>query len=149
MIGSLGRAGRLALAGLLAFAVLAIGAALGLYAQDHAVAVGPELLSPRPGAWLGTDALGRDLLARVIQGARVSLVVGGGAALGIVAIGGSLGALRRDCDPMANSALNHCSARTRRDRAWPGRRGHAHGRSHLQGSARVSDTSMAIGSRRW
>jgi hypothetical protein len=56
-------------------------------------AVGPEHLSPGPGAWLGTDALGRDLLARAIQGARVSLAVGGGAALGIVAIGGLLGAL--------------------------------------------------------
>ena len=92
MIGSLGRAGRLALAGLLAFAVLAIGAALGLYAQDHAAAVGPELLSPRPGLWLGTDALGRDLLARVIQGARVSLVVGGvlGGVLGVDVLDGVL-----------------------------------------------------------
>ncbi len=93
MTPRLGLAGRLALAGLLAFGALALGAALGLYARDYAGAVGPELLSPGPGAWLGTDALGRDLLARAIQGARVSLAVGGGAALGIVALGGLLGAL--------------------------------------------------------
>ncbi len=89
----LGVAGRLALAGLVGFALVAVGAALGLYAGEYARAVGPEHLSPGPGAWLGTDALGRDLLARAVQGARVSLAVGGGAALGIVAIGGLLGAL--------------------------------------------------------
>ena len=76
----LGLVGWSALAVVLGFALLALGAALGLYAGDHARAVGPEHLSPRPGVWLGTDALGRDLLARAIQGARVSLAVGGGAA---------------------------------------------------------------------
>lgn len=89
----LGLVGWSALAVVLGFALLALGAALGLYAGDHARAVGPEHLSPRPGVWLGTDALGRDLLARAIQGARVSLAVGGGAALGVVALGGLLGAL--------------------------------------------------------
>lgn len=89
----LGLAGRLALAGLVGFALLALGAALGLYAADFEQAVAREHLSPGPGAWLGTDALGRDLLARTIQGARVSLAVGLGAALGLVAVGTALGAL--------------------------------------------------------
>ncbi len=35
-----------------------------------------SLLPPRPGHWLGTDLLGRDLLSRILYGARVSLLVG-------------------------------------------------------------------------
>src|SRR5438552_8610770 len=42
---------------------------------------------------LGTDALGRDLLSRMIYGARVSMLVGLGAQLIIVAIGVPIGAL--------------------------------------------------------
>jgi len=93
VLGSLGLGGTLALAGLVGFALLALGAMIGLYAQNFEQAVGPEHLSPGPGAWLGTDALGRDLLARTIQGARVSLAVGLGGAVGLVALGTALGAL--------------------------------------------------------
>ena len=42
---------------------------------------------------LGTDALGRDLLSRMIYGARVSMLVGLGAQLIVVAIGVPIGAL--------------------------------------------------------
>ena len=45
----------------------------------------------RPLFVLGTDALGRDLLSRLVWGARVSLAVGLLAALVAVAIGGSVG----------------------------------------------------------
>ena len=48
---------------------------------------GKELLGPNSAFWFGTDELGRDLLSRVIYGARPSLVV----ALMVVAIGGGLG----------------------------------------------------------
>ena len=49
----------------------------------------PGFLDPRAGAfWLGTDGLGRDILARLIEGARVSLLVGVGGA-GIAAIFGT------------------------------------------------------------
>lgn len=48
---------------------------------------GSELLGPNASFWLGTDELGRDLLSRVIYGARPSLVV----ALMVVVIGGGLG----------------------------------------------------------
>lgn len=50
---------------------------------------GKELLGPNSGFWLGTDELGRDLLSRVIYGARPSLVV----AVMVVVIGGGLGIL--------------------------------------------------------
>ncbi len=89
----LGVTGRLALVGLVVFVLLALGAGLGLFARGFEQAVGPEHVGPGPGAWLGTDALGRDLLARTIQATRVSLVVGVGAALGMVGLGALLGAL--------------------------------------------------------
>jgi len=47
---------------------------------------------PGPGHWLGTDALGRDLAARVIHGARVSLAVGTLAAAFALLLGVPLGA---------------------------------------------------------
>jgi peptide/nickel transport system permease protein len=52
-----------------------------------------EALQP-PGRrhWLGTDALGRDLLARLIRGARVSLLVGAGATLLALMAGIAIGA---------------------------------------------------------
>jgi peptide/nickel transport system permease protein len=50
---------------------------------------GKELLGPNSQFWLGTDELGRDLLSRVIYGARPSLIV----ALMVVALGGGLGIL--------------------------------------------------------
>jgi peptide/nickel transport system permease protein len=48
---------------------------------------GKELLAPNAQFWFGTDELGRDLLSRIIYGARPSLVV----ALLVVLIGGGLG----------------------------------------------------------
>ena len=37
--------------------------------------LGGRLLSPGHGHWVGTDALGRDILARTVYGARISLIV--------------------------------------------------------------------------
>ena len=52
----------------------------------------PGYLDPRSGAfWFGTDGLGRDILARLIEGARVSLLVSVGGASIAAVLGTSLG----------------------------------------------------------
>lgn len=50
-----------------------------------------RLLPPSAAHWLGTDQLGRDVFARVVHGARVSLLVGILVALGAVAAGTLIG----------------------------------------------------------
>jgi len=58
--------------------------------------------------WLGTDALGRDLLARVLHGARVSILIGLGAtalALGAGLLLGGAAALRGGLTDLALSRL--------------------------------------------
>jgi peptide/nickel transport system permease protein len=61
--------------------------------DPNSIDLGAILLPPERGHWMGTDALGRDLAARVIHGARVSLAVGLLAALFALLIGVPLGAL--------------------------------------------------------
>ena len=77
----LGALGGLVLAAML---VLALGAdVLAPYGYDEADMFA-RLKPSSTGHWLGTDNLGRDLLSRVIYGARVSLLVGlGGVAFGL------------------------------------------------------------------
>jgi len=54
----------------------------------------PErLLSPSAGHWMGTDELGRDVLSRVLYGARVSLLVGISVVVGAGTLGLLLGSL--------------------------------------------------------
>ncbi|MCB9703575.1 MAG: ABC transporter permease subunit [Myxococcales bacterium] len=89
----LGRAGGAALALLGAFALVAAAAALGLVGADYHGFVAEPYAPPGPGLWLGADALGRDLGARVLQGTRVSLLVGVVASLLTLALGGLLGGL--------------------------------------------------------
>lgn len=78
---------------------------LGLLALALATALGPWALgldplridpaavytAPSAAHWLGTDELGRDVLARLLAGGRVSLGIGLLAALGSVALGAALG----------------------------------------------------------
>ena len=58
-------------------------------AQNSAV----RLQGPSGTHWLGTDLYGRDMLARVIYGGRVSLSVGFSAVVGALIVGGLLGAV--------------------------------------------------------
>lgn len=82
-------AGAAVLLAIVLVAVLAPGLGAGdPYATDLAARLEP----PRPGHLLGQDTLGRDVLARVAYGARISLAVGA-AAVGLsLLIGVALGA---------------------------------------------------------
>jgi peptide/nickel transport system permease protein len=69
---------KMALSGALVVAamfVLALCAPL-LPGDPGAVDISRQLQPPGPGAWLGTDDLGRDVLLRIAYGARISLLVG-------------------------------------------------------------------------
>ena len=52
-----------------------------------------RLLPPGAGHWMGTDELGRDILSRIIFGARISMLVGASVVLGSGLIGLALGSL--------------------------------------------------------
>lgn len=82
------RAGRIGLAGLLLVLGMALTAGW-LFPGDPQAIVGPARLPPfqDPAHWLGTDRLGRDVLAELFHGARVSLLVGTAAAVLAVGIG--------------------------------------------------------------
>jgi peptide/nickel transport system permease protein len=82
------RAGRIGLAGLLLVLGMALTAGW-LFPGDPQAIAGPAQLPPfqDPAHWLGTDRLGRDVLAELFHGARVSLLVGTAAAVLAVGIG--------------------------------------------------------------
>jgi len=80
-------------AGLVA-CIAAVAAAAPLLAPWDPNASGVDMLAlPGPTHWLGTDDLGRDVLSRVIFGARASLALGLGAALVAMAVGVPVGLL--------------------------------------------------------
>jgi peptide/nickel transport system permease protein len=89
------RANRLAMAGLVLVAGLAAVALAAPWIAPHdptAIDARLILAGPSPGHLLGTDDLGRDVLSRMIYGARISLAVGF-VSVGIaVVIGTALGA---------------------------------------------------------
>lgn len=69
------------------------------------VDVAGRLRPPSSAHWLGTDALGRDVLSRVIWGARVSMLVGFGVVLLGAAFGTLLGATAAYARGWAEEAL--------------------------------------------
>jgi peptide/nickel transport system permease protein len=62
-------------------------------ADPRALSPGSRLLAPSAAHWFGTDQLGRDLFARVLWGARISLFVGIAVALLSSLIGTAVGML--------------------------------------------------------
>src|SRR4029077_4296423 len=68
----------IAVIGLLIVLALLIIALLAPLIATHdpiAQSLDQRLLAPSATAWLGTDALGRDIFSRIIHGARVTLVI--------------------------------------------------------------------------
>lgn len=81
-----------------AIAWVVLTAAVALFApwiggSPDAIELGARLSPPGVGHPLGTDDLGRDVLARLMHGARVSLIVGLVATMISVVVGSLLGAL--------------------------------------------------------
>lgn len=87
---------RLALAGLILLGVVLLVALLApvISPEDPLRIVGPALSAPfTPGFPLGTDALGRDMLAMLVHGARTTLLIGVAAACTAILIGVTVGAI--------------------------------------------------------
>lgn len=66
----------LGLAILCTFAVVAFAAPLATSYDPEQAHLEEKLLEPSPAHWLGTDHLGRDILARLAYGGRFSLLIG-------------------------------------------------------------------------
>src|SRR6266550_2457840 len=81
-------------AGAAALLLLALaGAAAPLLAPDPYVTdLGARLAAPHAGHALGQDSLGRDVLARVLHGARISLAVGVSVVVLSLLVGATVGA---------------------------------------------------------
>lgn len=78
--------------GILAIAVIAMLFPFFLTSADPYFADPlATLAAPSSEHWLGTDALGRDVWARIVYGARYSLLIGVGATLLALILGGALG----------------------------------------------------------
>jgi len=98
--------------GVVGFGVLAALALLALFATvlfpgDPQRIAGPALLAPfvDPALPLGTDRLGRNVLAGLVHGARASLVVGVAAALIAVILGSIIGTLAGFAGGLVDEAL--------------------------------------------
>ena len=96
-----------ALAGLLLLVVVVAAAVFGplLYGVDALDVVGAPLSPPGADAPLGTDYLGRDILASILVGGRASLLVGITAALISVSIGVTVGALAGYLEGVVDAVL--------------------------------------------
>ncbi len=87
---------RLALAGAIFLITIIITAIFVPFLTSHDPAkmqLGSRLKAPSLEYWLGTDRFGRDLLTRILYGARVSLIVGFVSVFGAITIGTVVGSI--------------------------------------------------------
>lgn len=88
------RRNRLALAGVVYLTFLVVVALVALIHTPYPtyeVGVGIPYQGPGGQHWLGVDALGRDTLSRLMAGAQISLIVGVGTQIVVLAIGVPIG----------------------------------------------------------
>jgi peptide/nickel transport system permease protein len=92
----LGRRNKLAATGMVLVAIFVVFAVFApwIAPQDPAKIDLPSRLQPPSSAhWFGTDELGRDILSRVIYGARISMLVGASVVAGSLLIGLIVGSI--------------------------------------------------------
>lgn len=94
----------LTLAGLLV--ILAVAAPWISPADPAAQHLAIRLAAPSAAHWMGTDELGRDILSRVLFGARVSLLVGFSVVMGAGLAGLAIGALAGYCGGWFDRGVN-------------------------------------------
>jgi peptide/nickel transport system permease protein len=85
--------GRVGLALTLFLVVIALSAPWIAPADPTAQNLPARLMAPSAAHWMGTDELGRDILSRIIYGARVSMIVSVCVVLGAGVVGLAIGAL--------------------------------------------------------
>ncbi len=87
---------RLAMAGLVMISILVLMAAFAGVIADESLALSrspDRLQGPSAAHWFGTDNLGRDVFARIVHGARISLTLGIATTALSLIIGGLIGAV--------------------------------------------------------
>ncbi|NYV74618.1 dipeptide/oligopeptide/nickel ABC transporter permease/ATP-binding protein, partial [Streptomyces sp. UH6] len=90
---------------LVVLVVVALGAVLAPLLTQDPLATGVPAQPPGAEHWFGTDRAGRDVFARVVHGARYSLVIGLGATLLALVVGSCLGALAATSRRFADEAV--------------------------------------------
>jgi peptide/nickel transport system permease protein len=98
--------GRWALALALLIVVLALGAPWLSPVDPARQSLAIRLEAPNTSHWMGTDELGRDILSRVLFGARVSLLVGVSVVLGAGIVGLAVGSVSGYCGGWLDRFVN-------------------------------------------
>ena len=99
-------AGRWGLALSLLLIVLALAAPWLAPADPTAQHLAVRLTGPSAAHWMGTDELGRDVLSRVLFGARISMLVGVSVVFGAGIVGFAIGAIAGYCGGWFDRLVN-------------------------------------------
>ncbi|WP_399881794.1 dipeptide/oligopeptide/nickel ABC transporter permease/ATP-binding protein [Streptomyces sp. BBFR51] len=85
--------------------VVVLGAVFAPLLTQDPLATGIPAQAPGADHWFGTDRAGRDVFARVVHGARYSLVIGLGATLLALVVGSALGSLAATSRKLADESV--------------------------------------------